>query len=159
MMPHHWRPLAHEQNSIFKCKRHTCTLHDPWGQESMPNIYHTNYLNCRNLSRKAYVWQIIHNLKSFNTMSKIHRKLAICKQLFMKLKQLRVISFCYSKIDILMINIDTCSILTFGIFFVIYATGVNKQRTITKCITAITYVWRKRVPISFVYLFCSILPQ
>jgi len=20
MMPHHWRPLAHEQNSIFKCK-------------------------------------------------------------------------------------------------------------------------------------------
>ena len=28
MMPHHWRPLAHEQNSIFKCKQHTCTLHD-----------------------------------------------------------------------------------------------------------------------------------
>ena len=24
MMPHHWRPLAHEQNSIFKCKQHTC---------------------------------------------------------------------------------------------------------------------------------------
>jgi len=23
MMPHHWRPLAHEQNSIFKCKQHT----------------------------------------------------------------------------------------------------------------------------------------
>ena len=21
-------PLAHEQNSIFKCKQHTCTLHD-----------------------------------------------------------------------------------------------------------------------------------
>ena len=33
MMPHHWRPLAHEQNSIFKCKQHTCTLHDPWGPE------------------------------------------------------------------------------------------------------------------------------
>jgi len=30
MMPHHWRPLAHERNSIFKCKQHTCTLHDPW---------------------------------------------------------------------------------------------------------------------------------
>jgi len=28
MMPHHWRPLAHERNSIFKCKQHTCTLHD-----------------------------------------------------------------------------------------------------------------------------------
>jgi len=28
MMPHHWRPLAHEQNSISKCKQHTCTLHD-----------------------------------------------------------------------------------------------------------------------------------
>jgi len=24
-------PLAHERNSIFKCKQHTCTLHDPWG--------------------------------------------------------------------------------------------------------------------------------
>ena len=24
-------PLAHEQNSIFKCKQHTCTLHDIWG--------------------------------------------------------------------------------------------------------------------------------
>ena len=33
MMPHHWRPLAHERNSIFKCKQHTCTLHDPWGPE------------------------------------------------------------------------------------------------------------------------------
>ena len=22
-------PLAHEQNSIFKCKQHTCTHHDP----------------------------------------------------------------------------------------------------------------------------------
>ena len=29
----HWRPLAHERNSIFKCKQHTCTLHDPWGPE------------------------------------------------------------------------------------------------------------------------------
>jgi len=27
MMPHHWRPLAHEKNSILKCKQHTCTLH------------------------------------------------------------------------------------------------------------------------------------
>jgi len=26
-------PLAHERNSIFKCKQHTCTLHDPWGPE------------------------------------------------------------------------------------------------------------------------------
>ena len=34
MMPHHWRPLAHEQNSIFKCKQHTCTLHGPWGPEN-----------------------------------------------------------------------------------------------------------------------------
>jgi len=25
--------LAHEQNSIFKCKQHTCTLHDPWRPE------------------------------------------------------------------------------------------------------------------------------
>jgi len=25
--------LAHERNSIFKCKQHTCTLHDPWGTE------------------------------------------------------------------------------------------------------------------------------
>ena len=24
-------PLAHERNSIFKWKQHTCTLHDPWG--------------------------------------------------------------------------------------------------------------------------------
>jgi len=32
-MPHHWRPLAHEQNSIFKCKQHTCILHDPWRPE------------------------------------------------------------------------------------------------------------------------------
>jgi len=27
------RAELHEQNSIFKCKQHTCTLHDPWGQE------------------------------------------------------------------------------------------------------------------------------
>ena len=33
MMPHHWRPLAHKRNSIFKCQQHTCTLHDPWGPE------------------------------------------------------------------------------------------------------------------------------
>jgi len=26
-------PLAHERNSIFKCKQNTCTLHDPWGPE------------------------------------------------------------------------------------------------------------------------------
>ena len=32
-MPHHWRPITHERNSIFKCKQHTCTLHDPWGPE------------------------------------------------------------------------------------------------------------------------------
>ena len=25
-MPHHWRPLAHERNSIFKCKQHTSCL-------------------------------------------------------------------------------------------------------------------------------------
>jgi len=31
MMPHHWRLLAHERNSIFKCKQQKCTLHDPWG--------------------------------------------------------------------------------------------------------------------------------
>ena len=29
-MPHHWRPLAHERNSIFKCKQ---TVHGPWGPE------------------------------------------------------------------------------------------------------------------------------
>ena len=28
-------PLAHKQNSIFKCKQYTCTLHDPWGPENM----------------------------------------------------------------------------------------------------------------------------
>jgi len=27
-MPHHWRPLAHEQNSIFKCK--TTYMYTPW---------------------------------------------------------------------------------------------------------------------------------
>ena len=26
-------PLAHKRHSIFKCKQHTCTLHDPWGPE------------------------------------------------------------------------------------------------------------------------------
>ena len=26
-------PLTHKRNSIFKCKQHTCTLHDPWGPE------------------------------------------------------------------------------------------------------------------------------
>jgi len=35
MIPHHWRPLAHERNSIFKCKQHTCTLHDPWSQKNI----------------------------------------------------------------------------------------------------------------------------
>jgi len=28
MMPHNWRLLMHKRNSIFKCKQHTCTLHD-----------------------------------------------------------------------------------------------------------------------------------
>jgi len=31
MMPHHWRPLAHERNSISKCKQHT--INDSWGLE------------------------------------------------------------------------------------------------------------------------------
>jgi len=31
MMPHHWRPIAHERNSIFKCNQHTFTLqHKDW---------------------------------------------------------------------------------------------------------------------------------
>ena len=30
-MPHHWRPLAHDPNSIFKCKK--TYNHDPWGPE------------------------------------------------------------------------------------------------------------------------------
>jgi len=29
-MPHHWRPLTHERNSIFKCKQ---TVNGPWGPE------------------------------------------------------------------------------------------------------------------------------
>jgi len=28
-------PLAHERNSIFKCKQHTCTLHDPRGPKKI----------------------------------------------------------------------------------------------------------------------------
>jgi len=32
MMPHHWRPLAHERNSIFKCKQHTCIQR--WNHQS-----------------------------------------------------------------------------------------------------------------------------
>jgi len=35
-------PLAHERNSIFKCKQHTCTLHDPWG----PEKYMTMFKKC-----------------------------------------------------------------------------------------------------------------
>ena len=27
--------LAHKRNSIFKCKQHTCTLHDPWGSRKI----------------------------------------------------------------------------------------------------------------------------
>ena len=42
MMPHHWRPLAHERNSIFKCKQHTCTLHDPWC--CVQNLFREHYL-------------------------------------------------------------------------------------------------------------------
>ena len=30
-------PLAHDRNSIFKCKQHTCTVHDPWGPEKYDN--------------------------------------------------------------------------------------------------------------------------
>jgi len=30
-MPHHWHPLAHERNSIFKCKQHI--FHDPCGSD------------------------------------------------------------------------------------------------------------------------------
>ena len=26
-------PPSAKRNSIFKCKQHTCTLHDPWGQD------------------------------------------------------------------------------------------------------------------------------
>jgi len=33
-------PLAHAQNSIFKCKQHTCTLHGPWGPEKIW-LHHT----------------------------------------------------------------------------------------------------------------------
>ena len=55
------------------------------------------YLNYRNLSRRAYVWQIIHNFEGFNTISKIHRQLAIWKQLFFQFKQPRITPLCYSK--------------------------------------------------------------
>ena len=40
--PSHWR--VHERNSIFKCKQHTCTLHDPWGPEKYD--YTMYILNC-----------------------------------------------------------------------------------------------------------------
>ena len=45
MMPHHWRPLAHERNSIFKCKQHTCTLHDPWGPEKYDYTMMNEWMN------------------------------------------------------------------------------------------------------------------
>jgi len=38
MIPHHWRPLAHERNSIFESKQHTCTLYDPWGPEKADDL-------------------------------------------------------------------------------------------------------------------------
>ena len=67
MMPHYWRPLAHERNSIFKCKQHTCTLHDPWGPEKYVQFdiiiyilynhrrsFYTN-INLRDFQRKNVV--------------------------------------------------------------------------------------------------------
>jgi len=32
-LPHHWRPLAHERNSILTCTDKQHTIHDPWEPE------------------------------------------------------------------------------------------------------------------------------
>jgi len=48
------RPLAHKRSSIFKCKQHTCTLHDPWGPENITThnkLIETNKLH----SCKQYI--------------------------------------------------------------------------------------------------------
>jgi len=54
MMPHHWRPLAHERNSIFKCKQQTCTLHDPWGPEK----------DIKYLQIQEKPWQYVYDLST-----------------------------------------------------------------------------------------------
>ena len=57
MIPHHWPPLAHERNSIFKCKQHTCTLYDPWGPKKYDIrycIYHSFQQQIINVATVTY---------------------------------------------------------------------------------------------------------
>ena len=52
-------PLAHERNSIFKCKQHThtCTLHDPRGPEKYSQVpfYALRYFPFINCIRNNYI--------------------------------------------------------------------------------------------------------
>jgi len=50
-------PLAHEQNSIFKCKQHKCTLHDPWGPEKYDYTMMYIYICC------LYIFNELHLVK------------------------------------------------------------------------------------------------
>jgi len=53
-------PLAHKRNSIFKCKQHTCTLHDPWGPE-----------------KYDYTMTFVSNFDIQATFSAIHKQLYV----------------------------------------------------------------------------------
>jgi len=98
---------AHEQNSIFKCKQHTCTLHDPWGPEKYD---YTILSPCLRKSSSAdwYVFvtdsriQMPHKKRLFhidirNEMVTIYRVLFIKKtHLFNHKDSVHVIYTCYA---------------------------------------------------------------
>jgi len=45
-------PLAHERNSIFKYKQHTCTLHDSWGPVCLSIWHKVWFINISRLGFK-----------------------------------------------------------------------------------------------------------
>jgi len=57
-------PSAHEQNSIFKCKHHTCTLHDPWRPEKNMT---TQWCSTGNFLQPS-----AHRLSGLNIWAKFH---------------------------------------------------------------------------------------
>jgi len=66
-------PLAHEQNSIFKCKQHTCTLHDPWGPEKYDYTMITRV--CNGNSASFFVMQFVfEDADRFDALSESDQK-------------------------------------------------------------------------------------
>jgi len=84
-MPHHWRPLAHERNSIFKCKQ---TVNGPWWSTGRHFTAATQALNTRCCAHGEPLWSsvIVRRAWSDNIRC-LHSRGHICDPILTKLSQ------------------------------------------------------------------------